>query len=153
MNYKFHFLGLLDYNNWADKAVADVIIKNNIKDAAANSLFSHIINAEIILLARIKNSELFDPFEVRRPEENVKLLNSVYYEWKEFIENLPEDDFDKIIEYTNIKGERVKAKIREIFIHMINHSTYHRGQVASVVRKLNIEPPVTDFITYSRLKN
>jgi uncharacterized damage-inducible protein DinB len=152
MDYKIHFLELLEYNHWADLKVADVILKNNLQQSAANSLFSHIINAEIILLARIKKSKLFDPFEVRSIDENLRLAGEIYTEWKNFIETLPETDFDRIIEYINIKGEQVKAKIRDIFMHMVNHSTYHRGQIASVIRSLNAEPPVTDYITYIRSK-
>ena len=33
--------------------------------------------------------------------------------------------------------------------HVINHATYHRGQVASKLKLLGIEPPVTDFVYWA----
>ncbi|MBI5402445.1 MAG: hypothetical protein HY959_03520 [Ignavibacteriae bacterium] len=152
MDYKIHFLELLGYTHWADLNVADVLKRNDIKESKTNALFSHIINAEIILLARIKKSKLFDPFEVRSVEENIRLAEEINKEWKIFLETLPVPEFDRIVEYVNIKGEQVKAKICDIFMHMVNHSTYHRGQTAAAIRSLNVEPPVTDYISYTRSK-
>jgi uncharacterized damage-inducible protein DinB len=36
-----------------------------------------------------------------------------------------------------------------VFRHVVNHSTYHRGQVASKLKRLGVEPPVTDFIFWA----
>jgi len=30
--------------------------------------------------------------------------------------------------------------------HVVNHSTYHRGQVAAKLKRLGAEPPATDMI-------
>jgi uncharacterized damage-inducible protein DinB len=30
----------------------------------------------------------------------------------------------------------------------VNHSTYHRGQLASLLREIGIAPPPTDFLAY-----
>ena len=38
---------------------------------------------------------------------------------------------------------------RVVFRHVVNHSTYHRGQVASKLKRLGVEPPVTDFIFWA----
>lgn len=33
--------------------------------------------------------------------------------------------------------------------HVVNHATYHRGQVASKLKRLGVEPPATDFIFWA----
>jgi uncharacterized damage-inducible protein DinB len=33
--------------------------------------------------------------------------------------------------------------------HIVNHSTYHRGQVASKLKRLGIEQPATDFVDWA----
>ncbi len=33
--------------------------------------------------------------------------------------------------------------------HIVNHATYHRGQVASKLKRLGVEPPVTDFVFWA----
>ena len=37
-----------------------------------------------------------------------------------------------------------------MLFHFVNHSTYHRGQIASNLKEHGIEPLVTDYIFYKR---
>jgi|WetSurMetagenome_2_1015567.scaffolds.fasta_scaffold188122_3 uncharacterized damage-inducible protein DinB len=152
MDYKSHFNFLLKYEYWANNKIAETIQENNLVTGKPIELYSHIINAEIILLARIKKTKHLDPFEVRSIEENNGLSKSINSEWDEFINSLQKNDFNNLVEYNNIKGEHIVAKIWEVFLHMINHSTYHRGQIASSLRNMDITPPTTDLMSYARLK-
>jgi uncharacterized damage-inducible protein DinB len=153
MDYKTHFKFLLDYEYRANEIVAGSIKENNLISGKPIALFSHIINAEVIILRRIQKIKYSDPFEIRSLEENIVLSKSIYSEWNTFINSLQESDFNNISEYTNIKGEHIVAKTWEMFMHMIIHSTYHRGQIASSIRSLDITPPTTDLMSYARLKN
>jgi uncharacterized damage-inducible protein DinB len=38
----------------------------------------------------------------------------------------------------------------DLIRHVVNHSTYHRGQLATQLRQLGQIPPATDFIVYRR---
>jgi uncharacterized damage-inducible protein DinB len=40
--------------------------------------------------------------------------------------------------------------IKSIIFHVINHSTYHRGQIASEFKQNGLDPMVTDYILYKR---
>lgn len=152
MEYKTHFKLLLDYDLWANNIIAGSIKENNLISGKPIALYSHILNAEVICFDRVNNisSIQFDPFIVRGVEENIELSNSMYSKWKEYLNLLEENGFNNLLEYFNIRGEHITAKIWELFMHMINHSTYHRGQIATAIRNLDITPPVTDFITYAR---
>lgn len=149
MDYKTHFNFLLEYDFWANNVVMELIKSNGLNTGRPTELLSHIINAEVLIMGRIRGEEFFDPFMVRSIEENIKLSKSIKAEWKEYINNLAEVEFDNSIRYVNIRGERVTAKIWEMFMHMINHSTYHRGQIALILRKMNISPPITDLMTFA----
>ena len=46
--------------------------------------------------------------------------------------------------WTNVLGGLMR--------HVVNHSTYHRGQVATQLRHLGRTPPTTDLIAYLRLE-
>lgn len=151
MEYKTHFNLLLNYDYWANNIVIKTLAENNLMTGKPIELFSHIINAEVLILGRIRNEEFFDPFKVRSIEKNVELMIAINEEWKKFIRTLEENEFDNIINYTNIRGENVSAKIWEMNMHLINHSTYHRGQIATSLRNLNITPPITDFMSYAVL--
>jgi uncharacterized damage-inducible protein DinB len=150
MEYKKHFNSLLEYNYWANDKVAASIRDNNLSSGKPIELYSHILNAEVICLNRAKeitNYE-FKPFLVRSIEECDEVIKSTNIEWNKFIKSLPENDFEKLIKYKNIRNEDTIIKIWEIIIHMINHSTYHRGQIAASLRSMNIQPPVTDFAAH-----
>ena len=51
---------------------------------------------------------------------------------------------------TNSKGETFSNKIKDILFHIINHSTYHRAQIATDLKQNGIEPINTDYIFYKR---
>jgi len=154
MEYKAHFNSLLDYNSWANNNVVLALKKNNINNRKPIELFSHIVNAEIICFGRVNKdfNYPFKPFEIRSYDENINLLKSNNFKWKDFINSLKETDFNNVIEYKNIKGENCILRIWEIIIHMLNHSTYHRGQIASTLRSMDIQPPVSDFAEFVKFE-
>lgn len=153
MEYKNHFLNLLNYDFWANSNVMEELSLNNISGGKAIQLFSHILNSEIIWLKRIKNEKDFpDPMLIRSFDECGKLLTEINKSWIEFVSISDEDIFNLKITYINNKGVEWRSEISEILIHMINHSTYHRAQIASFFRIENIKPPYTDYIGFSRLK-
>jgi uncharacterized damage-inducible protein DinB len=59
-------------------------------------------------------------------------------------------DLNDIVTYTNTRGQAFDNTIRDIYFHVINHSTYHRGQIATEFRKHGLEPLITDYIFYKR---
>ncbi|MCF8317339.1 MAG: hypothetical protein K9I02_01220 [Haliscomenobacter sp.] len=55
-----------------------------------------------------------------------------------------------IINYSNSKGQLFSNSIQDMLFHIINHSTYHRGQVATEFKRQGLEPLVTDYIFFKR---
>ncbi|MBL7865765.1 MAG: damage-inducible protein DinB, partial [Cyclobacteriaceae bacterium] len=60
--------------------------------------------------------------------------------------------FEKVVQYTNTKGQSFSNTVRDILFHVANHTTHHRGQIISDFRQSGIQPLVTDFIFYIRDK-
>ena len=48
--------------------------------------------------------------------------------------------------YRNIAGVEMTRVKWQIFRHIINHGTYHRGQIANMLRQLGVKPPATDLL-------
>ncbi len=48
------------------------------------------------------------------------------------------------------KGETFTHSYGEAMLHLVNHSNYHRGQVASLIRQAGRVPPATDYIAFVR---
>jgi uncharacterized damage-inducible protein DinB len=70
-------------------------------------------------------------------------------QWLEFIGS--EASFDRILKYKNYVGDYYETNVEQIMIHLVNHGTYHRGQIALLMRQHGQEPINTDFITYDRV--
>jgi uncharacterized damage-inducible protein DinB len=51
--------------------------------------------------------------------------------------------------YHNIAGTLMRAPLWAVYRHVVNHATYHRGQVASKLARLGVEPPVTDLVYWA----
>ena len=52
------------------------------------------------------------------------------------------------IRYTNLKGEELEYTFEEMAHHVLMHSAYHRGQIATFMRQLQSTPPSTDYLVY-----
>ena len=53
--------------------------------------------------------------------------------------------------YTLFSGESSAEPLADQVTHLTNHSTYHRGQAAAMIRAMDAAPPPTDFIRWARL--
>ena len=52
------------------------------------------------------------------------------------------------VQYVTGKGQTFSNSLHEILFQVINHSTYHRGQIATEFRQSGLEPLLTDYIFY-----
>jgi uncharacterized damage-inducible protein DinB len=121
------------------------------KNNKSEELLSHIISAQKILLNRILGrNTVIDPWQMLTQKELVPQSTPVTADWINLLEGLLENDFERRIEYSNMKGEKFANTIKDIVVHVINHSTYHRAQIAQLVKQSGGEPARTDYIVYQR---
>jgi uncharacterized damage-inducible protein DinB len=148
---RHHFIHLFKYNDWATRHCAETIIKLKKKNSKAEELLSHLISAQEVWLNRVLERDIItNPWKKLTEEEWVPKSTPLTAEWINFLEGLHENDFEKRVGYINAKGERFTNTIKDIVIQVINHSTYHRAQIASLVRQSGGEPAKTDYIFYQR---
>lgn len=48
------------------------------------------------------------------------------------------------------EGVKYESTVLDILTHVVNHSTYHRGQIASLIAATGTKPAVTDYIALTR---
>ena len=111
----------------------------------------HIVAAQFLWLHRIKG---LAPALVKLwGEYSLPQLTTMADEagtlWLEFIDKTENFNFD--LEYINYVGEPYITNAEMIMIHLVNHSSYHRAQIALLLRQKGFEPINTDFITYDRV--
>jgi len=147
-----HFIHLFEYNNWATKLAANSVIVSDKKEERSTELLSHIVSAQTIWLNRILGNNItIDPWQKLLPEECITQSTQITSEWITLLKKFKDSDLAKRIEYKNLKGESFTNSIKDIITHVINHSTYHRAQIAQLVRQSGGEPAKTDYIVYQRM--
>lgn len=111
-------------------------------------LLNHILNSHQIWNSRIKNvPELCKVWELRPSEQ----LDAINHENRETSYGILDSlDIEKHITYKTSRGETFTSSTRDILFHVINHSTYHRAQIATDMKQIGLAPIVTDYIFYKR---
>jgi uncharacterized damage-inducible protein DinB len=88
------------------------------------------------------------------PDDDFALFSkqwlAVLDRWEAWAEGLDRAGWDRIVAYRNIKGESDSQPAWRIALHVVNHASYHRGQITTLLRQLGREPLGTDLITYYR---
>jgi len=69
-------------------------------------------------------------------------------EQSKFLDGLTDADLVRRITYENLAGVPWTYSLRHMLQHIVNHSTYHRGQVAAMLRQLGAVPPPTDLLVF-----
>ncbi len=68
-----------------------------------------------------------------------------------FVASLGDEDVTRVFEYKLINGNPGRSQFWEMVVHLVNHATYHRGQLTTMLRQLGAKPPEsTDMITFFR---
>ena len=146
-----YFVHLFKYNDWATRQTAESIVNLKKKNIKSEELLSHIISAQKIWLNRILGrNTVIDPWHKLTQEDWIPQSIPITAEWINLLESFKENDFERRIEYTNTKGEKFFNTVKDIIVQVINHSTYHRAQIAQLVRQSGGEPAKTDYIFYQR---
>ncbi len=134
---------LLRYDVWANRET----LRSLKESAPPKSLrwLAHIISAEYLWMARLRRRPETVPVW---PELDLdacgERLDELSRLWPEYLD-APESLTVKI-PYTNSKGEVWTNTVEDILTHVVIHSAYHRGQIASDVRAIGGVPAYTDYI-------
>jgi len=71
-----------------------------------------------------------------------------------YLASLDDAGVRQVIEYRALQGQPNRSAIWEMFHHVVNHGTYHRGQVQTMLRQLGASPARSlDLIVFYRERN
>ena len=108
---------------------------------------NHIIGAELLWLARMDGTAASLPvWPDLSVEECEAHLAELTGRLVETLSSMSPETLSRPVSYTNSKGEPWSSTVEEILTHVVIHSAYHRGQIASDMRSAGQEPAYTDYI-------
>jgi uncharacterized damage-inducible protein DinB len=148
-----HFRRQFAYNEWANREVLATL-----QDTAGSlekpiQYLAHILSAELLWLNRLKRQSptiaVWPHFDW---EQCASQLGKVSSAWNQYLQSLGSAELLGTASYTNSKGEGWSSTVQDILSHVLLHSAYHRGQIASTMRANDQTPAYTDFIHAVRQK-
>lgn len=135
------------YDAWANQEVLASIRANGGENTRPLQLMSHILAAERVWLERLKQVPQSVPVW---PEPNLAQCEAEAAElkklWFDYLDLITAGDISQTISYKNSQGEAWTSAIGDVLSHVVMHSAYHRGQIASHMRASGQTPVNTDFI-------
>lgn len=150
---------LFEFNAWANARILDAASRLSAEDFTrplGNSFPSvrdtlvHVLFAEWVWLRRwLGESPRRAPWESSEFADVAALraeLERVERERDEFVAGLSDDELKTVVAYTNVKGQEWRYPLGRMLQHVVNHSTYHRGQVVTMLRQMGAEAPSTDLL-------
>jgi uncharacterized damage-inducible protein DinB len=161
---KEYFTGLADYNSWANQIAIEWL--NQINDQQWSQIITssfpsirqtaiHMASAEKIWVDFWENEP--EPVYLSAGFKGTK--NELIAIWekasaglKNFVETLPEEDYLHQVTFRYPSGREGQMEFWQTFSHAINHATYHRGQLVTLLRQAGFSSfTSTDLATYYRL--
>jgi uncharacterized damage-inducible protein DinB len=135
------------YDEWANQEVLAALRTTKGASERALQLMAHILSAERLWLERIKQQPQSLPVwpkaDLDQCEAQAAELGRM---WREYLELITVGDLSLPIAYKNSKGEAWTSTVGDILTHVVMHSSYHRGQIASHMRERGHTAAYTDFI-------
>ncbi|ASK29490.1 damage-inducible protein DinB [Chryseobacterium sp. T16E-39] len=146
MNEKL--IDLFEYTHHFNREIIK-LIKEHISevDDKTLALINHTINAQQIWNARILGEQAFEVWQINQTDDLQEINHKNFLTSIQIVQNF---NLENRIGYQNSKGTKFENSIFEMLFHAINHSTYHRGQINSLLKQNGIEPLLTDYIFYKR---
>lgn len=149
---------LFEYNYWArDRQLETcaLLSQEEFQRSLGNSYSSvrdtlaHLVGAEWVWLERWRGRS---PKAVPAAEE-FPTLAAIEQRWRaveqgvlEYLAGLNEEALTRPLTYTNLRGETWTYPLWRAQLHVVNHQTYHRGQVTTLLKQLGRRPPPVDLL-------
>ena len=153
---------LYDFNAWANHRALSGAEKLSSEQfvtpmgssfSSVRDTLAHICDAEWIWLERFQgrspsalpNTGQFRDLDTLRQhwsKQETRLLD--------FVRLLTQADLDRELEYKTLNFGIYRNPLWQSLLHVVNHGTYHRGQVTTLLRQLGAEPLLMDLMHFYR---
>jgi len=158
-----YFRRFAAYNRWANRRLYDAVAQLpsaayfQQRPAFFKSIhggLNHLVVTDRIWLGRIVGKPvdykldqiLYDDLaslRAAREAEDERLIG--------IVDGVDIEGLERKISYSNSRGEAFNTPLIQVFAHLFNHETHHRGQVHDMLSQTDVPPPSLDLIAYIRL--
>lgn len=151
---------IFKYNSWANKRILDAAANVTQEQFLAPASFphggvrgtlAHALSAEWIWRTRWQGES---PTHLLKPEE-FPTFDSLRTRWAEeekllmaFVDNLTNEKLNSTFNYKTTKGDPFERILWQAMVHVVNHGTQHRGEVAALLTDMGHSPGDIDLMLF-----
>jgi uncharacterized damage-inducible protein DinB len=152
---------LFAYNRWADGRVVEACRALGAGQyeqspapgwASIRSTLVHVADATLIWARRIDDETVtarVTEDEVPTLDDAAAFLARGHDAFDRLLDALPPERLATVWSYRNLENQELSLPLWAVFRHVVNHATYHRGQIAAKFGRLGATPARTDLVVWA----
>lgn len=140
-----YYQRLFHFDHWANLEVVESLKTCPAVPEQAVSLLSHYLQEQWVahkLLTTNVSTNRNDIAELSFEHCQAE-IPKLYFAWRDFLGNKTDAHFETSFTYTNAVGKATERVVSDLLTDIVDHGTYHRGQIATLVRAAGGEPAKT----------
>ena len=141
----------IKFEYWANTELLTSLKKANPLDERALLLFSHLLSSGNMWISRLNALPItVTLFQERTLAECEELLKVNTEGLLKYLQNASEEELNRIVEFIfPLDGSKKRIRVYDSILHVVHHSSYHRGQIVTRL-KGSVEPlPFVTYIAYA----
>ena len=162
---KEEIVAVVEFNAWANRRVVTAVEALTAEQftrelgssfSSVRDTLAHILGVEWVWLERLQGRS---PAAIPAAKEYVD-IGTIRDRWAEleertqkYMHGVTQPELDETVEYKTLSFGMGKNSRWQMIHHVVNHGTYHRGQVVAMLRQLGAKGVGTDLITFYREKD
>lgn len=148
------------YTYWANRryiSVAESLTDEQLRRAQGqswgdvHSVLVHMLSSETVWLKRWHGESPkahLDPKDFPSLAVLKARWLEVETEMRQFLERQTSNTLESLLAYTNFRGESFRVPLWQMLMHVANHETHHRGELAAMFALMNVPHPEEEVIQY-----
>ena len=148
------------YNSWANHRILraaegvsseQLIAKVLSYPSSLRWTLVHVLSAEWIWLSRWQG---VSPTAMLN-EQDLPDLASIRERWqreeqnlRDFLATLRDKDLERVVNYTNTRGQALAFPLWQLMAHVVNHGTQHRSEAAVILTEMGCSPKEMDLVFF-----
>lgn len=146
-----YLIGLFDYDSDVNQKLLGALRDTPEVGEPAMNVFAHLLAAKKVWMARLSGEQPSIPvWPSLDLDACAALIEENRAAYTTYLQDRSAEHLAADVQYQNSKGVAFRNQARDILMHVLVHSGYHRGQIAQSVRQAGGEPVNTGYIFYRR---
>ena len=155
-----HILRLYAYHHWAEDRLLDAFAPITAAQldrqwggsfGTGRALLRHVVGVDRVWCDRWSGTspEAAPEYPASHTGKDFRAeWEKIKKDQDRFLQGLSRERLGSQLTYVNLKGETWTYPVADVLVHVANHGTYHRGQLAHLLRDLGQAPPSTDYLDF-----